>query len=248
MRYAPQVMPHQSRLLPDGHVLVTSCTGDHAFFDPVEFEQFQHRPGSFGTSRQADLRARFLLGDVEPSRGIRRLMTSRIAAKRETVDAGPALHIIVPTLQCAHSCRYCQVSRSLESQGHTMSVHDLDAACDTVFEGATPALTVEFQGGDPLLRFDLVKHAILRIQSHNTRHKRRIRFVVASTLHPLNSDMCDFFRVQGVYLSTSLDGPKELHNANRPIPGKNAYERTVAGRWHYASDTTLEIHPLAGTH
>ncbi|HOY07139.1 MAG TPA: leucyl/phenylalanyl-tRNA--protein transferase [Saprospiraceae bacterium] len=29
---------------------------------------------------------------------------------------------------------------------------------------------------------------------------------------------------------------------------KNAYERTVAGRWHYASDTTLEIHPLAGTH
>lgn len=29
---------------------------------------------------------------------------------------------------------------------------------------------------------------------------------------------------------------------------KNVYERTVAGRWHYASDTTLEIHPLAGTH
>ena len=110
-----------------------------------------------------------------------------------------------------------------------MSLVDLDAACDTIFEGTAPALTVEFQGGDPLLRFDLVKHAILRIQAHNATQKRRIRFVVASTLHQLDTAMCDFFKIHGVYLSTSLDGPRELHNVNRPIPGRNSYERTLAG-------------------
>ncbi len=31
------------------------------------------------------------------------------------------------------------------------------------------------------------------------------------------------------FLSTSIDGPAELHNRNRPIPGRNAYERTVKG-------------------
>ena len=29
---------------------------------------------------------------------------------------------------------------------------------------------------------------------------------------------------------------------------KNAYERTFAGHWHYASDASLEIRPVAGTH
>src|SRR5262249_35768725 len=30
-------------------------------------------------------------------------------------------------------------------------------------------------------------------------------------------------------ISTSLDGPADLHNANRPRPGKNSYEKVVEG-------------------
>ena len=33
----------------------------------------------------------------------------------------------------------------------------------------------------------------------------------------------------GVLLSTSLDGPRDLHNKNRPRRGKNSYELAVAG-------------------
>jgi His-Xaa-Ser system radical SAM maturase HxsB len=110
-----------------------------------------------------------------------------------------------------------------------MSIADLDAACDSVFESASPTLTIEFQGGDPLIRFDLVERAVLRIQSRNAKEGRRIRFVVASTLHQLDAEKCAFFRAHGVYLSTSVDGPAELHNRNRPIPGRDAYEKTIAG-------------------
>lgn len=110
-----------------------------------------------------------------------------------------------------------------------MSEICLDEACDSIFESASPTLTVEFQGGDPLLRFDLVKRAILRIQKRNASEDRRIRFVVASTLHQLDVTMCAFFKAHGVYLSTSIDGPRELHNRNRPTPGRNAHELTVAG-------------------
>lgn len=109
-----------------------------------------------------------------------------------------------------------------------MSLSDLNAACDTILESKSNQLTVEFQGGDPLLRFDLVKHAILRIRE-GAAANRRIRFVVASTLHQLDDAMCAFFKEQNVYMSTSLDGPRALHNANRPTPGRNAYERTLAG-------------------
>jgi His-Xaa-Ser system radical SAM maturase HxsB len=229
MAYVPYPQPHRSRLLADGFVVATSITGDHAFFSEPEFEQFENSAATLPLKRQADLRARFLLGDETLSFGVRRLVASRLAAKRETVSVGPALHIIVPTLQCAHSCQYCQVSRSLLDQGHTMSMADLDAACDSIFESASPTLTVEFQGGDPLLRFDLVEHAVLRIQQRNAKEGRRIRFVVASTLHQLDASMCEFFNAHGVYLSTSIDGPRELHNRNRPKPGRNAYELTIAG-------------------
>lgn len=229
MAYVTQVQPFRSRVLPDGFVVATARSGDHAFFSAEEFDQFQQSPASLPLRRQAELRARFLLGDSAPSAGMRRLINSRVAAKRETVAAGPALHIIVPTLQCAHSCRYCQVSRSLHDEGHTISTADLDAACDTIFESASLTLTVEFQGGDPLLRFDLIERAILRIQARNASEGRRIRFVVASTLHQLDAAMCDFFQTHGVYLSTSIDGPRDLHNRNRPVPGRDAYERTLTG-------------------
>lgn len=80
-----------------------------------------------------------------------------------------------------------------------------------------------------MLRFDLVQEAILRIEELNRFHKRKINFVIASTLHQLDESLCSFLREHSVLLSTSIDGPAFLHNRNRPIPGRNAYERTLIG-------------------
>lgn len=245
MNYTPHLMPLKHRALPRGSVVATAATGDFAIFSPEEFALLTTAPARLPLQRQADLRSRFILGAEAPSWGMRRLLASRVAARHETVTGGPALHIIVPTLQCAHSCRYCQVSRALDDYGHTLSPVALNAACDTVFESQAPALTVEFQGGDPLLRFDLVRRAILRIAERNRVEQRRIRYVIASTLHQLDEEMCAFFKTHGVYLSTSLDGPRELHNRNRPIPGRNAYERTIAGielaRKHLGADAVAAL-------
>jgi His-Xaa-Ser system radical SAM maturase HxsB len=216
------------RDLDQAHLVAVSESGDYAFLTRAELDLVQHFPQSLPKSRQAELKAKFLLGDLG-SRGVARLLASRQKTRRETVLAGPALHIIVPTLRCAHSCRYCQVSRALDSDGFTMSRDDLDRACDAIFESPSPTLTVEFQGGDPLLRFDLIRHAIERIARRNVTEKRNVRFVVASTLHQLDAEMCAFFRDHETYLSTSIDGPEELHNRNRPIPTRDSYARTVAG-------------------
>lgn len=229
MSYAIAPLPFRTRTLPSGHTVAVSASGDHAFLTPPELELLcQGSVDGLPLDRLAALQSRFLVGSSYGA-GSHRLLASRIAAKRETIEAGPSLHIIVPTLQCAHSCRYCQVSRSLSDQCHTMSTADLDAACATVFESKSSSLTVEFQGGDPLLRFDLVKRAIERLAELNAVGKRRLRFVVASTLHQLNEEMCAFFAGHEVVLSTSIDGPSELHNGNRPLPTRDAHERTVAG-------------------
>ena len=110
-----------------------------------------------------------------------------------------------------------------------MSLEALDAACQTIMETRSATIVVEFQGGDPLLRFDLIKRATLRLLELNASHGKQIRFVVASTLHQLTEDMCSFLHEHRFFLSTSVDGPAELHNRNRPTPTRDAYQRTVAG-------------------
>lgn len=229
MRYDSVALPFKTRKLADGYSVAISTTGDHAFLSSDELHRLQSSPVQLSLERLAQLRARFLVGTLGGTPGLDRLGKSRTAAKRETVVSGPSLHIFVPTLQCEHSCRYCQVSRSLSDLGHTMTEIDLDAACASIFESPAPALTVEFQGGDPLLRFDLVRRAVLRILDLNGVAKKRLRFVVATTLHQLTESMCSFFKEHRVFLSTSIDGPAVLHNKNRPTPTRDAYERTVAG-------------------
>jgi His-Xaa-Ser system radical SAM maturase HxsB len=212
-----------------GKCVAVSETGDWELMDEAFVRLLGQGADKLPIDISARLLSKFLIDSPYQSTGTNLLRKARLEAKRSTVRGGASLHIIVPTLQCAHSCQYCQVSRSLESSGHTMSNEDLDAACDAVFESPSPLLTIEFQGGDPLLRFDLVKRAILRIKARNDVERRALRFVVASTLHQITPDMCLFFKEHGIYLSTSIDGPAALHNKNRPTKERNAFERTLAG-------------------
>jgi His-Xaa-Ser system radical SAM maturase HxsB len=233
MSYAPVALPHWVRKLEPCVNLCVSSTGDYAFLSDDELEVLESSPHRLPLERQADLKARFILatassaGALNP--GTLRLLESRKAARGETATSGPGLHIIVPTLQCAHSCRYCQVSRALDDEGHSMSDEVIDLASDSIFQSPAMSLTVEYQGGDPLLRFDLVKRSIERIARRNETEGRQIRFVIASTLHQLTEAMCDFFAQHDVFMSTSIDGRKELHNRNRPTPSRDSYGRTLAG-------------------
>lgn len=226
--YSTALYPFRFRRLADGSTVAVSESGDHAFLDDAELHTLVSDHRAFDLGRLAELQSKFFVGSRN-ARGSLRLLASRIAARHETVWQGPSLHLIVPTLACDHACPYCQVSRVQDGDGYTISQADLEAACDRIFESPSPTLTVEFQGGEPLLRFDLVRLAIERIAEKNESAQRKIRFVIASTLHLLNAEMCDFLKKHAVCLSTSLDGPAELHNRNRPHPSRDSHGRTVAG-------------------
>lgn len=228
MQYNPVLLPFRFHRLSQNEVVAVSESGDHAFLSQDELETLVHSPDNIPFDRLADLKSKFFVGEKR-SPGVARLLASRIAAKKETILCGPSLHIFVPTLQCAHSCRYCQVSRSLEDTGFSMSIEQIEKACDGIFESPSKTLTVEFQGGDPLLRFDLVQHAIERIANRNKVEKRKLRFVIATTLHQLSEQMLPFLKYHRVFLSTSIDGPTALHNKNRPLPSRDSFERTLSG-------------------
>src|SRR5438874_3776643 len=95
---------------------------------------------------------------------------------------------------------------------------------------AAPASTIkiEFQGGEPLLNFPLIQQ-IVEAARREAPDGKKLEFVIATNLALLSDEVLDFCRANSILLSTSLDGPGDLHNRNRPRPGGNSYQLAVEG-------------------
>jgi His-Xaa-Ser system radical SAM maturase HxsB len=213
----------------DSQVLITAETGEYMFVGDSDLPKIVQRR----LDRQSDLYKNLLARHFIYEPGIHTPfpeIAAQIRSRKDFLFGGPALHLFVVTLRCNHTCQYCQVSRApLGGSAHDMSAEDAAHAVDRLFESPSPLLTVEFQGGEPLLAFDRIKQIVEAISARNEIERRSIQFIISSTLHHLTDPILAFAKQYNVQFSTSLDGPAFLHNANRPTPEKNAYERTLEG-------------------
>jgi sulfatase maturation enzyme AslB (radical SAM superfamily) len=122
------------------------------------------------------------------------------------------------------------VSRQSENKdAFDMTQETADQALKIVFRSPNPAIKIEFQGGEPLLNFDLVRYVVLKAKQINEVEKRDLQFVITTTLSLITDEILDFCKEHKIFLSSSLDGPEDLHNRNRPRPGKDSYTRFVEG-------------------
>ena len=79
------------------------------------------------------------------------------------------------------------------------------------------------------MNFPLIRHVVERAEAWNLAERRNLQFVIATNLALINDEILEFCRDHDILISTSLDGPSDLHNANRPRPGNDSYERTIEG-------------------
>lgn len=210
-----------------GRVLVTNDAGEFVVLTTDDFTAFSE--GRLGPSNSAydDLAAHHLLLHGRAETALR-LLATKLRTRKAFLQHGPALHILVPTLRCHQSCLYCQVSRRpMAAAGFDMSEETALFAVDRILESDSPDLTVEFQGGEPLLAFDTIRLVVERLCERAP--GRRVTFSITSTLHHLTEEMAAFLAVHEFQVSASLDGPEDIHDANRPMPGGSAARRTMEG-------------------
>jgi His-Xaa-Ser system radical SAM maturase HxsB len=126
--------------------------------------------------------------------------------------AGPLDYLIlVPTLRCNLSCSYCQVSRAgLGARGFDWTDETLSATLQTIDRLPTDRLKVEFQGGEPTLRPDLIRAVIDRCARFD-----EAQFVICTNLHELSPEILELFDRPDLYISTSLDGTAATHSHQR---------------------------------
>jgi His-Xaa-Ser system radical SAM maturase HxsB len=103
------------------------------------------------------------------------------------------------------------------------------ASLDLTFRSPAKAIKIEFQGGESLLNFPLIQKIVYEAEQRNKVAQKDLQFVIATNLAVVTPEMLEFCAEHNINVSTSLDGPKELHNKNRPRPNGDSYEKVSCG-------------------
>lgn len=132
---------------------------------------------------------------------------------------------------CNLACTYCNVKQGTYGDPLSfMNESTADAAIDFfigIQNGRFPRFV--FYGGEPLLNWDVLAHATKKINSLFP--KREIEIVTNGTL--IESKRARFLADNDIFTILSIDGPKEVHDRNRPMKtGESSYEKAREGLEH----------------
>lgn len=223
------LLPFRFLDLDENRYVLTNFSGEYFVLSKEHLQPLVRGQLPMHSSLYNELKSQHFLCDSESTVALD-LLAAKYRTRQELLSQFTSLFMFVVTLRCEHSCPYCQVSRQCDDRAaYDMSVGDADRFIEFMFRSPSHTIKVEFQGGEPLLNFGLIKHIVTEVETRNEKEMRDIAFVIATNLALLSDEVLEFCRQHDVYISTSLDGPRELHNRNRPRPGGDSYQRTVSG-------------------
>lgn len=223
-----QLLPFRFERL-NGRVLVTNMVGEHLSLAAEDFDQLASKDLPADSQLVRRLRAKHVIRQAE-DRSPLALLALKARTRYRRLAESTGLHIFVVSLRCEHSCPYCQVSRqSQDRERFDMPLATAERGLEMAFRSPSAAIKIEFQGGEPLLNFGLIEEIVRQAEQRNLEHGKNLGFVIATNLALLSDRVLDFCARHDIYISTSLDGPADLHNKNRPRPGHNSWELAVDG-------------------
>jgi His-Xaa-Ser system radical SAM maturase HxsB len=222
-----KLLPFRFIRLDDERYILTNMAGEYIVVNQESLLRYSKKRLSTEDDLYNTLKSKHFLYDGDSNVALE-LLALKVRTKMAPIASFTSLHMFVTTLRCDHSCPYCQVSRQSENRlAFDMTSETADKALDFTFKSPNPAIKIEFQGGESLLNFEMVQYVVKEALRRNVEEKRNLQFVIATNLALLTDDVLDFCLQYNVLVSTSLDGPVALHNANRPRPGNDSYERTI---------------------
>ena len=222
-----RLLPFQFMQFDRDRKIVVNEVGEYLLLDNGDFNQFVTHRLDQSSDIYLDLKGKHFLYDSGATAPFE-LLATKYRTKKSHLAGFTKLHIFVVSLRCEHSCHYCQVSRvSTNRSRYDMSEETASLALDLVFRSPAEEIKIEFQGGEPLLNFERIAQIVEEAETRSQVCGKSVEFVVTSNLALITDEMLEYFRDHNVLISTSLDGPEFIHNANRPRPGNNSYDLTI---------------------
>src|SRR5262249_40555595 len=139
-----------------------------------------------------ELKSKHFLIDGDSSVAID-LLALKTRSRFDRLRDFTGLHIFVASLRCDHSCPYCQVSRqSADREAFDMWLETARLGVEFMLRSPSPMIKMEFQGGEPLLNFELIQTIVPEARVQAQKLGKQIGFVIATNLSQVTDDIIDF--------------------------------------------------------
>jgi His-Xaa-Ser system radical SAM maturase HxsB len=208
-------------------VLLTNDLGGWIFLKPEEFRKLIRREVDLSSDLGNELLNRNFVFD-ETLLAFSSGAMYKLREAKNHLNVPTSLHIFVVTTACNMCCLYCQANSGQGKKLQYMTMDTAEKAVQIALQSPTSELTFEFQGGEPLLNFGVIRHIVEFAEQY--KGEKNIQYTLVSNLTLLTDEIIEFIKTYHIGVSTSIDGNPQLHNLNRPcLDGAGSYELTVAG-------------------
>lgn len=162
--------------------------------------------------------------------------------------------VLVLTYSCNLACRYCYEAReegcvppaAAGVAPQEMSPESLRASVAFLLDhcGETRKVSIVLFGGEPLLRFPLLQAAVHEARTMAEARGKEVSFSLTTNGTLVTREIAGFLQENGVSVCVSIDGPREVHDANRSYAsGRGSYDDVERGL-AYLMETRKRV-PLA---
>lgn len=141
--------------------------------------------------------------------------------------------ILELTGACNLRCKYCIYNSSEKGfrEFHSESISEkiIKKSIDYMKKHGDKEIYISFYGGEPLLRFDLMKYAI-EYARENLKEKD-LYFGFTTNLTRMTKEIASYLvKVPNLSIVCSIDGPEDIHDASRVyVDGRGTYQDAMRG-------------------
>ena len=215
-------------------MLVVNEVGEYIFLDREIFAKLVSGNLDPASAIFLDLKGKHFVTDTAVTPVID-LLATKYRTKREFLKSFTGLHMVVVTLRCNQRCHYCHASsQPVDQPRWDMSPETAINVVHKIMETPSEVVKIEFQGGEPLLNFGVVQTVVKEAKRLNRQKDKKLSFVICTNLTLMDASTLAYLQKEGITVSTSLDGPKEIHDRHRVMrTGEGSYDRVIHNL-HYA--------------
>jgi His-Xaa-Ser system radical SAM maturase HxsB len=207
--------------------LITNDFGRHLYLRKEEFRSFISGHAAKDPVLYDRLKEELFVFEESPCAFADRNKDVLRLGKRYLFGA-TSLHIFVLTNACNMRCAYCQAQSAHGGPKGLMSRETAEKAAALALSSPEKYISIEFQGGEPLLNFEAIKAIVSFVQVQKGR--KEVSYQLVSNLTLLTEEMAQYIADHGISVTTSIDGTAAVQDLNRPYDdGSSSLADTLRG-------------------
>lgn len=219
--------------------LLTTDDGAYIFLNSSAYKQLKK-----GKIVDEEIYSKLLVKGIIVNEENFNYLVAKTAQRYSFLGNGTSLHIVVPTHRCNLACTYCFASAAkIDDPVEKTDLKEETAMkiVEFILSSPSKAITIEFQGGEATVRFDLLQKMTNYARELNKTKKKDLKVTVVTNLTLMTKEKANWLVENDVTICTSFDGPEIVHNKNRYIHGKEGKE---IGTYKQVSHWINEINRL----